>query len=56
MGFIGVLGFIIKGYGCVGVFSVVYGLIVREVERYKVCIFFLVNCNVCLSRVKIYVL
>ena len=33
MGELGLLGATIEGYGCAGVSSVAYGLIVREVER-----------------------
>ena len=33
MGSLGILGPTIQGYGCAGVSSVAYGLIVREIER-----------------------
>lgn len=35
MGALGLLGATLEGYGCSGVSSVAYGLIAREVERYR---------------------
>jgi glutaryl-CoA dehydrogenase len=36
MGEMGVLGPTIKGYGCAGISSVGYGLLAKEVERFRI--------------------
>ncbi len=45
MGQLGMLGPTIQGYGCAGASSVTYGLLTRELERYKM-LFVNHNCTI----------